>query len=269
MKKTLGILLFLLAAGWASTAQPVEALQDIKSPELKIGIVEHLDEFIPDDLTIIDVNDQPQNLKKLINKPTVLMWVYYRCPGICSPLMTSVAEVIGKTDLVLGKDFQVITVSFDPREGSDLAIKKRENYLNLIGKPVDESGWQFYTADSANIVLGTEATGFRYTKAGNDFMHSAVIIMISPDGKITRYLQGTYFLPFEFKLALVEASQGKSGPTIYKVLQFCYTYDPAGQQYVLNVTKVAGVVIIAIALVVFLILAIKPRKKVNINKEQQ
>jgi protein SCO1/2 len=269
MKKILGFLIILMAFGWASTAQTIKATEDIKSPELEIGIVEHLDEYLPENLTVIDTNNIPRNLRSLIDKPTVLMWVYYRCPGICSPLMTSIAEVIGKTDLVLGKDFQVITISFDPREGSDLAIKKRENYLNLIGKPVDESGWQFYTADSANVVLGTEATGFRYKRTGNDFMHSAVIIMISPDGKITRYLQGTYFLPFEFKLALVEASQGKSGPTIYKVLQFCYTYDPAGQQYVLNVTKVAGTIIIFIALIVFLILVIKPRKKVTINKENQ
>ena len=269
MKKILGFLIILMAYGWTSTAQTIKATEDIKSPELEIGIVEHLDEYLPENLTIIDTNDIPRNLRSLIDKPTVLMWVYYRCPGICSPLMTSMADVIGKTDMILGKDFQVITISFDPREGSDLAIKKRENYLNLIDKPVDESGWQFYTADSANIVLGTEATGFRYKRTGNDFMHSAVIIMISPDGKITRYLQGTYFLPFEFKLALVEASQGKSGPTIYKVLQFCYTYDPAGQQYVLNVTKVAGTIIIFIALVVFLILVIKPRKKVTINKENQ
>jgi len=269
MKKILGFLIILMAYGWTSTAQTIKATEDIKSPELEIGIVEHLDEYLPENLTIIDTNNIPRNLRSLIDKPTVLMWVYYRCPGICSPLMTSMADVIGKTDMILGKDFQVITISFDPREGSDLAIKKRENYLNLIDKPVDESGWQFYTADSANIVLGTEATGFRYKRTGNDFMHSAVIIMISPDGKITRYLQGTYFLPFEFKLALVEASQGKSGPTIYKVLQFCYTYDPAGQQYVLNVTKVAGTIIIFIALVVFLILVIKPRKKVTINKENQ
>jgi len=267
MKKILGFLIILMAYGWTSTAQTIKATEDIKSPELEIGIVEHLDEYLPENLTIIDTNDIRRNLRSLIDKPTVIMWVYYRCPGICSPLMTSMADVIGKTDMILGKDFQVITISFDPREGSDLAIKKRENYLNLIDKPVDESGWQFYTADSANIVLGTEATGFRYKRTGNDFMHSAVIIMISPDGKITRYLQGTYFLPFEFKLALVEASQGKSGPTIYKVLQFCYTYDPAGQQYVLNVTKVAGTIIIFIALVVFLILALKPRKKVIINKE--
>jgi protein SCO1/2 len=265
MKKFIPISLITFLIPLMMQGQTIKATQDIKSPELEIGIVEHLDEYIPDDLMLIDTTGQAVNLKQLIDKPTVLMWVYYRCPGICSPLMTSVAEVIGKTDLILGKDFQVITISFDAREGSDLAIRKRENYLNLIGKPVDESGWMFYTADSANIARGTEATGFRFKKAGNDFMHSAALIMISPDGKITRYLQGTYFLPFEFKMALIETSQGKSGPTIYKVLQFCYTYDPAGQQYVLNVTKVAGSLILIIALIVFLILVLKPRKKTTTN----
>ena len=265
MKRFIPISLITFLIPLMMQGQTIKATQDIKSPELEIGIVEHLDEYIPDDLMLIDTTGQAVNLKQLIDKPTVLMWVYYRCPGICSPLMTSVAEVIGKTDLILGKDFQVITISFDAREGSDLAIRKRENYLNLIGKPVDESGWMFYTADSANIARGTEATGFRFKKAGNDFMHSAALIMISPDGKITRYLRGTYFLPFEFKMALIETSQGKSGPTIYKVLQFCYTYDPAGQQYVLNVTKVAGSLILIIALIVFLILVLKPRKKTTTN----
>lgn len=265
MKKSIlfGLIVFLVPL--MMQGQTIKATQDIKSPELEIGIVEHLDEYIPDDLMVIDTTGQAVSLKQLINKPTVLMWVYYRCPGICSPLMTSVAEVIGKTDLILGKDFQVITISFDPREGSDLAIRKRQNYLKLVGKPVDESGWMFYTADSANIARGTEATGFRFKKAGNDFMHSATLIMISQDGKITRYLQGTYFLPFEFKMALIETAQGKSGPTIYKILQFCYTYDPAGQQYVLNVTKVAGSIILIIALIVFLILVLKPRKKTTSN----
>lgn len=264
--KIYATLIFFLLLGWQAKAQKIKAIDDIKSPELEIGVVEHLDEYIPDNLMVLDTDGNPQNLKNLIDKPTVLMWVYYRCPGICSPLMTSVAETIDKTDLILGKDFQVITISFDYTEGSDLAIKKRKNYLDLIKRDVDESGWQFYTADSLNIALGTEATGFRYKKAGNDYLHSATIIMLSPDAKITRYLQGTYFLPFEFKLALVEASQGISGPTIFKVLQFCYTYDPSGQQYVLNVTKVAGTIILGIGLIVFLILILKPRKKVKTNQ---
>ena len=254
------ILIWLVSPMFAN-GQTIGAAKDIKSPELEIGIVEHLDEYIPESLTIIDTAGNEVSLRQLIDKPTVLMWVYYRCPGLCSPLMTSMAELISKTDLELGKDFQVITVSFDPTEGSPLAISKRKNYLHLLTRQVDESGWLFYTADSANAKIGTELTGFRYKKAGNDYMHSAALIMISPDGKITRYLQGTYFLPFEFKMAIAETAQGKSGPTIYKVLQFCYTYDPAGQQYVLNVTKVAGTIILFFAAVIFLILILKPRRK--------
>ncbi|MBK6346729.1 MAG: hypothetical protein IPF68_12485 [Bacteroidales bacterium] len=109
--------------------------------------------------------------------------------GICSPLMTNVAEIISKTDLALGKDFQVITISFDQREGTDLAIKKKANYLKLIKKDVDETGWNFYTGDSLNIARATNAVGFRFKKTGNDFLHSATLMMISPDGKATRYLQ--------------------------------------------------------------------------------
>ncbi|HOI87979.1 MAG TPA: SCO family protein [Lentimicrobium sp.] len=265
MKKRIFLSLLLLTIMLSGLAQTIKATQEIKSPELEIGIVEHLDEYIPEDIMILDTLGHEVSLRQLIDKPTVLMWVYYRCPGICSPLMTSVTEVIDKTDLVLGKDFQVLTVSFDATEGSDLAIRKRNNYLNLIKKPVDASGWLFFTADSSNIARGTEATGFRFKKAGNDFMHGATLIMVSPDGKITRYLQGTYFLPFEFKMAIVETAQGKSGPTIYKVLQFCYTYDPAGQQYVLNITKVAGTIILILAFIAFLVLILKPRKKIKTN----
>lgn len=257
----------ILVALFSGVRGQIPATEDIKSPQTEIGIVEHLDEYIPDDLTFTGTDNQTYNLKKLIDKPTVLMLVYYRCPGICSPLMTSMAEIITKTDLVLGKDFQVITISFDQREGTDLAIKKRDNYLNLIKKEVDQEGWKFFTGDSANITKVTNAVGFRFKKAGNDFLHSATIIMVSPDGKITRYLQGTYFLPFEFKMAIVETSKGKSGPTIFKILQFCYSYDPVGQQYMLNITKMAGTLILGIGVIIFLILVFKPRKKTITNKE--
>lgn len=241
----------------------VKALEEINSPEPEIGVVEHLNEYIPDDIMIINTEGQTQNLKDLIKIPTVINLVYYRCPGICSPLMTSVAETIEATDLVLNKDYQIITISFDPREGSELAIKKRTNYLNLIKKDVDKEGWKFFTADSANIAKITKTIGFKYKKAGNDFMHPGLLTMVSPDAKITRYLQGTYFLPFEFKMAIVEASKGISGPTVYKVLQFCYSYDPAGQEYVLNVTKLAGTVILFLAIILFLTLAFKPKRKVT------
>ncbi|MFH1121680.1 MAG: SCO family protein [Bacteroidota bacterium] len=261
------VVLILITVTNLNLRGQIPATRDITSQQTEIGIDEHLDEYIPDDLTFIGTDNKPYNLKQLINKPTVLMFVYYRCPGICSPLMTNVAEIISKTDLVLGKDFQVITISFDKREGTDLAVKKRTNYLNLITRQVDHSGWNFYTGDSLNITRVTNAVGFKFKKTGNDFLHSATLMMISPDGKITRYLQGTYFLPFEFKMAVIEASKGKSGPTIFRILQFCYSYDPDGQQYVLNITKMAGTIILGIGFVVFLFLVFKPRKKIVSNKE--
>jgi protein SCO1 len=107
------------------SAQIGAAVEDIKTPEPEIGVVEHLDQYIPDDINVINTNGETQSLKSLIDKPTVIMLVYYRCPGICSPLMTSVAEIVGKTDLALNKDYQILTISFDPREGTELAVKEK------------------------------------------------------------------------------------------------------------------------------------------------
>ncbi|WP_172677470.1 hypothetical protein [Marinifilum fragile] len=173
-----------------------------------------------------------------------------------------ISEVIEKSDLELSKDYQVITISFDPNESIDLAIKKKNNYKSLVKGKNTEEGWKFFTADSINIAKATQSMGFRYKKTGNDYTHAATVIVLSPEGKITRYLNGTYFLPFEFKLAMLEASKGQAGPTINKILQYCYSYDPVGQAYVLNITKITGTIILVMGLIIFLLLVIKkPRKK--------
>jgi protein SCO1/2 len=116
-------------------------------------------------------------------------------------------------------------------------------------------------SDSSSIARATNATGFKYKKTGNDYLHAASLAVVSPDGKITRYLNGMYFLPFEWKMAIVEASEGKSGPTLNKVLRYCYTYDPVGQTYVMNVTKVSGTLILFFAFLFLLYLVIKPKRK--------
>jgi len=241
-------------------AQPkVEAL-----PEPEIGIVEKLDQYLPEGIMIINELGDTVDLKSCIDKPTAISLVYFRCPGICSPLMDGIAQVIDKTNLEIGKDYQVLTISFDPTETIEMAIKKKKNYLNLMTKK-EQAGqyWQFFTSDSANISKLTKAVGFKYKKTGNDYLHAATLIFLSPDAKITRYLNGTYFLPFELKLALVEASQGISGPTMNKVLQYCYSYDPVGQKYVLNITKVAGIIIIFLALIIFLVLILGKKRPIK------
>ncbi len=256
---------YLLIVGLFLTGM-AQAQQDLVENELEIGIVEHLDDFIPEDANIITENGDTVNLMEIVDKPTVISFVYYRCPGICSPLMDGIAEVIDKTNMEINKDYQVFTISFDPSEGYELAAHKKKNYLNLVKAPHAEEGWQFFTGDSANIKKLTDATGFKYKRTGKDFLHSASLIVISPNGKITRYLNGTYFLPFEFKMAVAEASEGISAPTVNKILQYCYTYDPQGQQYVLNITKVAGSIIMVVLLSIFLVLSLRPifRKKQEI-----
>ncbi len=226
--------------------------------QMEIGIEEKLDEYVPKDISVINQDGDTVTLGSVINKPTVLSLVYYRCPGICSPLMNGIAEVIQKADMKIGEDYQVLTISFDSRETPELAKRKRINYLSQINRPGAAEGWSFFTGDSMNIARLTDATGFRYKQSGNDFTHAASLIVLSPEGKITRYLNGIQFLPFEFKMAVIEASKGQSGPTINKILQFCYSYDPKGQQYVLNITRVSGIIIIFITLVIFLILALRP-----------
>ena len=230
--------------------------------DVEVGVIEHLDEFIPMDAMLVDEHGDTVIIGDLIDKPTILNFVYYRCPGICSPLMDGLSSVMDASDLVLGEDYQALTISFDPRENTELAIRKKNNYLALMDKKEEaENGWFFFTSDSANISRLTEATGFRYKPTGNDFIHAAVLVIVSPEGKISRYMNGIYFLPFELKMSIIDASEGKSGPTFNRVLQFCYSYDPEGQEYVLNITKISATLIIFFALVLFLVLLLFRKRK--------
>ncbi len=264
IKKCFTLIILVLLVSLASVAQSVvnPAATD---EDVEIGIVEHLDTYLPDSISLIDEEGNQVWLADLIDKPTVLNFVYYRCPGICSPLMEAVAGVMDKADITPGKDYQVLTISFDPGETIDLGIRKKTNYLNLMNNAdkveAAKTGWKFFVSDSASIARVTQATGFKYKKTGNDYTHAASLIVVSPDGKITRYLNGLYFLPFEWKMAIVESSKGQSGPTINKVLRFCYSYDPEGQSYVLNVTKISGTLILFFAIVFLLVLVLKPKRK--------
>jgi protein SCO1 len=229
--------------------------------ETIIGVDEKLGDIIPGDIRVFDENGDTLTLDQIIDMPTIISLVYYRCPGICSPLMEGIAEAVDRTDLVLGTDYQVLTISFDARETTELAVNKKRNHLTLMRTREAEEHWRFFTSDSASIARLTDATGFRYRRTGNDFIHSATLIVVSPQRKISRYLNGTYFLPFEVKMAVLEASEGRVGPTINKVLQFCYSYDPVGQTYALNITKIVGSIIIFLSVILILGLSIKPLRK--------
>lgn len=225
-----------------------------------IGIYEKLDTVLPADAQFYTEQGELVSLVSLIDKPSVLVLVYYTCPGICSPLLDGMADVITKMDLELGKDYQVLTVSFNPEETPELARDKKVNYVKQVKKEINEEAWMWLTGDSANIYKLTNSVGYHFIKQGEDFVHAAAIIAISPEAKVTRYLYGTYFLPFDLKMAIVEASQGRSGPTINKVLQYCFSYDPEGKSYVFNITKVTATLILFFVAVFFIYLLFSKRK---------
>jgi len=227
---------------------PFTAFSEEENVDNQLGIYEKLDEYISDDLVFTDELFNEINLKQSIDKPTILALVYYECPGICSPLLNGLADAMDKTDIELGEDYQVYTVSFSHTERPPLARQKKKTYSKLVSHGDTKDSWKFFTGDSATIYQLLDDVGYKVKKEGKEFIHPGAIIVLSPEGKVTRYLYGsTYFLPFDIKMAIVEAAQGKSGPTINKVLNYCFSYDPEGQKYVFNVTKISGTLILLLA----------------------
>jgi Uncharacterized protein SCO1/SenC/PrrC, involved in biogenesis of respiratory and photosynthetic systems len=237
-------------------------LAQSKANDVEVGIVEHLGETIPLDLKFLNEKDSLVSLRSLINKPTVLSFVYFDCPGLCSPLLKGVSDVIENADMELGKDYQVITVSFNFRDTPEKARKKKETFLKTHSKN-HSANWIYLTGDSAAIYTLSNSVGFKFKRAGLDFIHPASIMMLSPTGKITRYLYGVTFLPFDLKMAVIEAQQGLPRPTISKVLEFCFAYDPENRRYALDVTKVAGILTIVILVIFVLTLILRKKRKME------
>jgi protein SCO1/2 len=171
-----------------------------------------------------------------------------------------VGSVIKKTDLVLGKDYQVITISFNYRDTPEKAKEKKNKFVEKYSKG-NGDGWIFLTTDSATIFKITDATGFKTKAVGLDFVHPSAIIAISPQGMITRYLYGITFNPTDFKLAVFEANKEQARPTIQKILLVCYSYDQTTQRFALDVTKIAGILIVFFILVFIVVFLLKPKKK--------
>jgi len=254
------------SAGFLLILSVTISLSSLAQDEL--GVYEHLDSYISDDLIFTDELYNEINLKKSIDKPTIISLVYYECPGICSPLLNGLAEAMDKTDINLGDDYQVYTISFSHIESPPLARKKKKTYKKLVSHGDTDSSWKFFTGDSITISRLLDQVGFKVKKEGKEYIHPGTLIVISPKGKITRYLYGsTYFMPFDLKMAVVEAGEERSGPTINKMLKYCFSYDPEGKKYVLNFTKISGSIILIIALALLGTLVIRGRKRKNIKTQ--
>lgn len=228
--------------------------------EVEVGIVEKLGETLPLNLTFYNENNDTVALRSMINKPTILSFVYFDCPGLCSPLLDGIADVVSKMDLSLGKDYNIITISFNTKDTPEKARIKKQNFIQKIDEK-DRGHWIYLTGDLENIQKITEAAGFRYKPMGLDFVHPATIILLSPGGKITRYLYGVSFLPFDVKMAILEAEKGLAQPTRSKVLQYCFGYDSVSRSYTLQFTRIVGAFMLIFGALFISILVIVSKKK--------
>jgi protein SCO1/2 len=161
-------------------------------------------------------------------------------------LLNGLALALGQMDLMQpGRDYKVVTFSFDDRDTPAFARDKKPNYLKAVGRPFPEQDWTFLTGDETDIRDFTDSIGFTFQRDGeHDFSHPVVLVVLAPGGKVIRYLYGTTFLPFAVTMALTEASQGKVGSTTSRVLQYCFSYDPQKHSYVFNILKVTGTVMV-------------------------
>lgn len=227
----------------------------------EVGLNEKLGHKIADDISVISEDSVVVNLTSYIDKPTILSLVYYNCPGICTPVMNGIAELIDKSDLELGTDYQVLTVSFNDAERPSLAKKKKNNYLNTMENKKAATHWRFFTADSENIQKIVRETGFGFNKIDQDFAHPAALIIVNKDKVITRYMYGARQLPLDFKMTIKNANEGIAEPSMAKSMKYCYSYDSPGR-LMANKLKFAfggGMAVILIGFFIWLVA--KPVKK--------
>ena len=233
----------------------------------EIGVDEKLDTFIPMDLTFRLEDGTEAKLNEIVKLPTLIVPIYFNCPNVCHILQSAVASVLPRVKLEPGKDYQVLSVSFDETDTPERATQQKVNYMAAMDHKFPEDQWHFITSDKETVETFMDAIGFRYKREGRDFIHPVVVVAITPEGKICRYIYGSDFLPFDLTLALTEASEGRSGLSVKRIVSYCFSYDPEGKQYVFNITRVAGTVILLFAVFIFLMLTFGGRKKKKQRKE--
>jgi protein SCO1 len=242
----------------SSTAAPI--LKDIR-------IEQHLGGQLPLDAKFEDEAGQTVKLGDYFNKqrPAVLALVYYNCPMLCNQVLAGLIGSVREVGLEPGRDFDVVVVSFDPREGPPDAQKKKQLVLGDYRKPATAAGWHFLTGDKTEIDAVADAVGFRYAfdAQTNQFAHASGIMVATPQGKLSHYFYGIEYPPKDLRLGLVEASAGKIGSPVDQLLLYCYHYDPETGRYgptIMNILRLAGVLtVFALVALILILRRYKPR----------
>jgi len=248
----------LVAVGMGSGVRAEQKPSSMAASEMpaefkNIGITENLGSQL--DLSLMFKNEKGESVPLSSfydgTHPVVISLVYYSCPGLCNFHLNGVIDALKTVDWSAGDKFQYLAISFDPKEGPELAVKKKESYMKVYARPGTEDGWHFLTSDADTIKKLTEQVGFRYAwnKEAEEWAHASAAVVTTPQGKISRYLHGITFDQRTFKLALSEATNGQIGSFVDKMVWYCFKYDPHQSKYTLyafRIMQVGGALIILI-----------------------
>jgi protein SCO1/2 len=212
-----------------------------------VGIDQKLDQQVPLNLTFRDEAGRDVQLSSFFQpkKPVLLALVYYRCPMLCTQILTGVESSLKAVSFNPGQDFEVVSVSFDPKDTPEIAAAKKATYLKRYGRANTANGWHFLTGDEANIKALTDAVGYhyKYDAKTDQFAHASGIMLVTPEGRLSRYFYGVEYAPRDVRLGLVEASKNHIGNPVDQMLLFCFHYDPQTGKYgavVMNMIRFAG-----------------------------
>jgi protein SCO1/2 len=218
-----------------------------------VGIDQKLNAPIPLDATFTNESGQPVEMRQFFSgkKPVLLSLVYYKCPMLCNMVLNGQASAMKHLGFEAGRDYEAVTISFDPSETPDLAAAKKATYLEKLGQSSAAEGWHFLTGDEKNIKALAEAVGFRYRwdDATKQWAHASAIMILTPDGHLSRYIYGINYAGRDVRLALVDASGGKIGKATDQILLLCYHYDPQQGKYtvaILQTLRLGGMATVAL-----------------------
>jgi protein SCO1/2 len=252
---TLAIPFTLLACGAILQAQifaPPAPTQLSSSPLLKqVGITQKMGAQVPLDLAFNDEAGQLVTLRQYFGKPVILALVYYQCPSLCNLVLNGLVRSVKDLTLTAGEDYDVVAVSFDPRETPEMARAKKQTYMQQYNRPGTEKGWHFLTGDEAASKALAASVGFRfvYDTMTNQYAHGSGIILLTPEGRTTRYFFGIDYPARDVKLGLIEASNNRIGSAIDQVELYCFHYDPANGKYglvIMNVLRLGGLLTLGV-----------------------
>jgi len=243
--------------------------QQVTTPAIlkKVGITQNLNAQIPPDLMFRDETGKSVRMGDFFGrKPILLSLVYFDCPALCTEVLNGELRTMKAISLDLGKDFEAITVSFEPKDTPSLAKAKRDVYVGQYGRPGAEDRWRFLTGDQQSIDALTNVAGFHYAydPSIRQYAHAAAILILTPDGRIDRYFYGVQYPARDVRLGLVEASEGKIGSLTDQALLYCYQYDPMTGKYgvvVMNVLRAAGGLTVLVLGIFMTLMFLRERKR--------